>query len=256
MASDGIGGMTNDERKMTNNSQTKIKDPTTGKELTEEQYQVMREKGTEAPFSGKYHDSKEKGMYTCAACGNELFSSDAKFDSGTGWPSFTQPAIPSKGYVYVLRMKNGQLYIGSTHNLTARITAHKNGKVFTTKKYLPIALIHYEVYDSEKGAREREKMLKYHGSAFAKLKDSIVNNDEISLAGFTDPANREHIELKEDTLLGMQRVEVLCKKCGAHLGHVFDDLPASRQVALPPGARRYCINSVCLNLEPSPNSHE
>lgn len=63
------------------------------KELTPEQYHILREKGTEAPFTGKYLDSKEKGMYNCAACGKELFSSDTKFDSGTGWPSFDQ-AIP------------------------------------------------------------------------------------------------------------------------------------------------------------------
>jgi len=59
--------------------------------LTPEQYRVLREGGTEAPFSGKYHSDHERGMYTCAACGNELFSSDTKFDSGTGWPSFTDP---------------------------------------------------------------------------------------------------------------------------------------------------------------------
>jgi peptide-methionine (R)-S-oxide reductase len=59
--------------------------------LTSEQYHVMREGGTEAPFSGKYHDDHEKGMYVCAVCGQELFSSDTKFDSGTGWPSFTDP---------------------------------------------------------------------------------------------------------------------------------------------------------------------
>ncbi len=60
--------------------------------LTSEQYAVARRKGTERPFTGKYHDSKEPGTYKCAACGEELFSSDAKFDSGCGWPSFTEPA--------------------------------------------------------------------------------------------------------------------------------------------------------------------
>jgi peptide-methionine (R)-S-oxide reductase len=60
--------------------------------LTEEEYEVMRKKGTEAPFSGKFLNTKDKGIYVCKACGNELFSSDAKFDSGTGWPSFDNPA--------------------------------------------------------------------------------------------------------------------------------------------------------------------
>jgi peptide-methionine (R)-S-oxide reductase len=61
-------------------------------QLTPEQYRVARMKGTERPFTGEYHDSKEKGVYQCAACGSELFSSDAKFDAGCGWPSFTQPS--------------------------------------------------------------------------------------------------------------------------------------------------------------------
>ncbi|EJF09477.1 MULTISPECIES: peptide-methionine (R)-S-oxide reductase MsrB [Pontibacter] len=65
------------------------------KQLTPAQYYVLRQKGTERAFSGKYNDHKEKGVYTCAACGNEVFTSDTKFDSGTGWPSFFRP-ISSK----------------------------------------------------------------------------------------------------------------------------------------------------------------
>lgn len=117
------------------------------KKLTPEQYHILREKGTEAPFSGKYAQEHAKGMYKCAACGAELFSSDAKFDSETGWPSFAEPA------------------------------------------------------------------------------------------------NLKNIELKEDNAYGMRRTEVLCKKCGSHLGHVFDDGPKDK------GGKRYCINSVCLELE-------
>ncbi len=116
-------------------------------ELDPELYKVAREKGTEAPFTGKYVDEHTKGMYTCAICGTELFSSDTKFDSGTGWPSFTEPA------------------------------------------------------------------------------------------------NLEHVELREDNEYGMSRTEVVCKNCGAHLGHVFDDGPADK------GGKRYCINSVCLDLK-------
>ncbi len=115
-------------------------------ELSEELRRVAREGGTEAPFSGHYWNNHEKGMYTCAVCGTELFSSDTKFDSGTGWPSFTEPE------------------------------------------------------------------------------------------------NREHIELREDKSHGMTRTEVRCKTCGAHLGHVFDDGPKEK------GGKRYCINSVCLDL--------
>ena len=119
--------------------------------LTPEQYEVLRQKGTEAPFTGKYYKNEETGVYVCGACGQELFSSDTKFDSGTGWPSFT------------------------------------------------------------------------------------------------DPVNRENVELKTDSSHGMVRAEVLCKKCGSHLGHVFDDLPAGRQVG--PDSKRYCINSLSLDFK-------
>ncbi|KKU94287.1 MAG: Peptide methionine sulfoxide reductase MsrB [Candidatus Jorgensenbacteria bacterium GW2011_GWA1_48_13] len=121
--------------------------------LPPELYRVAYEKGTEVPFTGKYVHEKAEGMYRCAVCGSELFSSEAKFDSGTGWPSFTEPA------------------------------------------------------------------------------------------------NLNNIELKEDLSGGMRRTEVLCRKCGAHLGHVFDDGP--RDGRLPAGrqGKRYCINSVCLDLE-------
>ena len=116
--------------------------------LSSEQFEVCRNKGTERAFTGIYWDSKDKVMYNCACCETKLFSSDTKFDSGTGWPSFFKP-------------------------------------------------------DDEK-----------------------------------------NIEYVEDQSFGMTRVEVNCKNCGAHLGHVFDDGPK-------PTNLRYCINSVSLNLDKS-----
>ena len=123
------------------------------KELREEQpelYKVAREKGTEAPFKGKYVDTKDDGMYHCSVCDAILFSSDTKFDSGSGWPSFT------------------------------------------------------------------------------------------------DVVNQDSIELKDDNSLGMIRSEVLCKNCGAHLGHVFPDGPPKNDGGL---CNRFCINSISLNLK-------
>ena len=117
------------------------------KVLTPEQMKVCRGAGTERPFSGTYCMFKESGTFVCACCGQNLFSSDSKFDSGTGWPSFT-----------------------------------------------------------------------------AATKDGVL-------------------ELRTDTSHGMVRTEVLCARCGAHLGHVFDDGP-------PPSGKRFCINSVCLLHSP------
>jgi len=117
------------------------------KKLTPEQYHILREKGTDQPFTGKYYDNHETGMYECAACGHELFSSDAKFESGSGWPSFDQPA------------------------------------------------------------------------------------------------NRENVELRSDDTLGMHRTEVICKNCGSHLGHVFEDGPKETT------GERYCINSSALTFK-------
>ena len=124
-----------------------VKNPEEWKDqLTPEQYDICINKGTEPPFSGKYCDSKEKGTYNCVCCGEPLFNSNTKFDSGSGWPSFW------------------------------------------------------------------------------------------------DPVSDEKIEYISDTSLGMVRTEVNCNKCGAHLGHVFDDGPK-------PSNLRYCINSVSLSLQ-------
>jgi methionine-R-sulfoxide reductase len=120
------------------------------KVLTPEQYHVLREKGTDRPFAGKLTLNHEKGMYTCAACGNELFTSDMKFDSHCGWPSFDREIA--------------------------------GGKIVT----------------------------------------------------------------ETDKSFGMVRTEIMCGKCGSHLGHLFDDGPTDTGM-------RYCVNSTSLDFQPASN---
>lgn len=120
--------------------------------LTPEEFSVLRKKGTEPPFTSRYVHHTKKGLYVCAGCGNELFSSETKFDSGSGWPSF-----------------------------------------------------------------------------FVPLSDDALL-------------------LKPDKSLGMQRTEVLCGRCGSHLGHVFDDGPA-------PTGQRFCMNSVSLHFKEINKKH-
>jgi peptide-methionine (R)-S-oxide reductase len=129
------------------NGDSKKSDAEWKKILAPEQYEVLRRKGTESAFTGKYYNSKEEGVYRCAGCGNPLFDSDTKFDSGTGWPSYYQPV------------------------------------------------------------------------------------------------SEDAVETEQDRSHGMIRTEVLCARCGGHLGHVFPDGPE-------PTGRRYCINSVSLDFEP------
>ncbi len=94
-------------------------------QLTPEQYHVTRKKGTERAFTGEYHDSKEPGTYTCVCCGNPLFTSDTKFDSGTGWPSFWQPMSPDA----VASEDDSSLFMRRTEVLCSRCDAHL-GHVF------------------------------------------------------------------------------------------------------------------------------
>ncbi len=94
-------------------------------ELSPDRYKILREKGTEPPFTGAYTHSKESGMYRCGACGAELFRADAKFDSGTGWPSFTEPAVAQN----VTLEPDNSLFMRRTEVKCARCDSHL-GHVF------------------------------------------------------------------------------------------------------------------------------
>ena len=130
----------------TNTREVELTDEQWRERLSPEQYEILRRHGTERPFTGEYVDVKDDGTYRCAGCGAELFNADTKFESGTGWPSFYEPAVAA------------------------------------------------------------------------------------------------NVELNPDRSLGMVRTEVLCKRCGGHLGHVFDDGPQ-------PTGLRYCMNGASLDFQ-------
>lgn len=162
--------------------------------LSPEQYEIMRERGTEAPFSGRYVHEKKSGTYKCAACGQPLFSSGAKFDSGTGWPSFDQ-ALP-EAVRYEPDISHGM--------------------------------------DPVRG-RGYGKLLGFESKNFKGIGKNNFQKKEND---------------RDLPLIGMERTEVLCTRCGSHLGHVFNDGPTDPSIGSGQATgRRHCINSVCLELE-------